>query len=202
MKKAFTLAEVLITLGIIGVVTAMTIPALITNYQKHATETKVKTFYSKINQAIQLSIANGNNPVGSIIIGKAYSYNENLDFLKTFVYPYMKVSEYYSCYETGYNHNAVCSEMLDGGIMLFYIDGNGGDIIYYPSKKDIQNSVNIPRRRFWFQFGKTWRNGANPPEYVEPYSEPNDCYIGCPRCLGCTTILAKNGWKITKDYPW
>ena len=29
MKKAFTLAEVLITLGIIGVVVAMTLPALI-----------------------------------------------------------------------------------------------------------------------------------------------------------------------------
>lgn len=36
MKKnlGFTLAEVLITLGIIGVVAAMTIPMLITNYQK------------------------------------------------------------------------------------------------------------------------------------------------------------------------
>ena len=31
---AFTLAEVLITLGIIGVVAALTMPALITNYQK------------------------------------------------------------------------------------------------------------------------------------------------------------------------
>ena len=33
MKKGFTLAEVLITLGIIGVVAAMTIPTLIANYQ-------------------------------------------------------------------------------------------------------------------------------------------------------------------------
>lgn len=34
MKKAFTLAEVLITLGIIGVVAAITLPTLIANYQK------------------------------------------------------------------------------------------------------------------------------------------------------------------------
>lgn len=34
MKKAFTLAEVLITLGIIGVVAAMTMPTLIANHQK------------------------------------------------------------------------------------------------------------------------------------------------------------------------
>lgn len=33
-KKAFTLAEVLITLGIIGIVAAITIPNLIANYQK------------------------------------------------------------------------------------------------------------------------------------------------------------------------
>ena len=33
MKKAFTLAEILITLGIIGVVAAMTIPTLVANYR-------------------------------------------------------------------------------------------------------------------------------------------------------------------------
>ena len=51
MKKlAFTLAEVLITLVIIGVVAAMTIPTLVTNADKKATATKLKVFYSKINQ--------------------------------------------------------------------------------------------------------------------------------------------------------
>lgn len=34
MKKGFTLAEVLITLGIIGVVASMTIPTLIAKHQK------------------------------------------------------------------------------------------------------------------------------------------------------------------------
>ena len=47
MKKAFkagfTLAEVLITLGIIGVVAAMTIPTLMTAYQKKTDRYKVKT---------------------------------------------------------------------------------------------------------------------------------------------------------------
>ena len=41
MKKAFTLAEVLITLGIIGVVAAMTIPSLINAYRERVTVTKV-----------------------------------------------------------------------------------------------------------------------------------------------------------------
>lgn len=41
-RAAFTLAEVLITLGIIGVVAALTIPALISNYQKHVWVAQLK----------------------------------------------------------------------------------------------------------------------------------------------------------------
>lgn len=51
-KKAFTLAEVLITLGIIGVVAAITMPVLINKYQEIVTVTKVKKFYSLMSQAI------------------------------------------------------------------------------------------------------------------------------------------------------
>lgn len=42
MRKAFTLAEVLITLGIIGVVAAITLPTLIQNYQKHVFVTRLQ----------------------------------------------------------------------------------------------------------------------------------------------------------------
>ena len=50
-KAAFTLAEVLITLGIIGVITAITMPSLIQNYQEKATVTKLKKCYSLVSQA-------------------------------------------------------------------------------------------------------------------------------------------------------
>lgn len=40
--KAFTLAEVLITLGIIGVVAAMTLPTLVQRYKEQETVTRVK----------------------------------------------------------------------------------------------------------------------------------------------------------------
>lgn len=50
-RAAFTLAEVLITLGIIGVVAAMTMPSLIQNYQEKATVTKLKKCYSLVSQA-------------------------------------------------------------------------------------------------------------------------------------------------------
>ena len=54
---AFTLAEVLITLGIIGVVAAITLPTVVQNYQKQATVAKLKKAYTTINQAVLLSIA-------------------------------------------------------------------------------------------------------------------------------------------------
>lgn len=58
MKKnytAFTLAEVLITLGIIGVVAAMTLPALVNKYKERELITQVKKTYTSINQALALA---------------------------------------------------------------------------------------------------------------------------------------------------
>ena len=56
-KAAFTLAEVLITLGIIGVVAAMTLPSLIQNYQKKALATQTQKFYSMMSQAVKQYMA-------------------------------------------------------------------------------------------------------------------------------------------------
>jgi len=51
-KKAFTLAEVLVTLTIIGVVAAITVPTVSHNATKHATINTLKTTYSILSQAI------------------------------------------------------------------------------------------------------------------------------------------------------
>ena len=51
-RAAFTLAEVLITLGIIGVVAALTLPTLIQNHQKQVYVTQLKKSYSAMNNAI------------------------------------------------------------------------------------------------------------------------------------------------------
>ena len=61
-KAAFTLAEVLITLGIIGIVAAMTIPTLVANYQKKVLKTQFTKKYAEISQAVLLakSETNGN----------------------------------------------------------------------------------------------------------------------------------------------
>lgn len=54
---AFTLAEVLITLSVIGVVAAMTLPTLIKEYQKHVWVNQLKKSYSMWEQAFQKMLA-------------------------------------------------------------------------------------------------------------------------------------------------
>ena len=59
-KIAFTLAEVLITLGIIGVVAAMTMPSLIQNYQRHVWLTQLKKSYSVLTNGFKAMLAEDN----------------------------------------------------------------------------------------------------------------------------------------------
>ena len=61
-KAAFTLAEVLITLGIIGVVAALTLPNLIANYQNKVLAARAKKAYSSISQAIKMAEAEYGTP--------------------------------------------------------------------------------------------------------------------------------------------
>ena len=61
-KFGFTLAEVLITLGVIGIVAALTLPALITKYKEKEASARLKKFYSTMQQAILLS-ENDNGPI-------------------------------------------------------------------------------------------------------------------------------------------
>lgn len=94
MKKAFTLAEVLITLGIIGVVAAMTMPSLIQNYKERETVSKIKKFYSMINQALLLAI-NENGPVDEWFfaeIDQETGMNVSNKFFE-YLRPYLKIAK-------------------------------------------------------------------------------------------------------------
>ena len=66
IKYGFTLAEVLITLVIIGVIAAMTIPTLMNNTNKQEYVSKLKKTYSTLAQATQKIIADEGMPRGDM----------------------------------------------------------------------------------------------------------------------------------------
>ena len=91
---AFTLAEVLITLGIIGVVAAMTLPALITNHKKKVLPVRLQKFYSTFNNALEMSQAYNGDMAGwnfpTQADGNSGSNEANYKFFDTYIFPYMK----------------------------------------------------------------------------------------------------------------
>ncbi len=68
-KKGFTLAEVLITLAIIGIVAALTIPSVVRNYQ----DTQLKTQFRKAYSTIQRAFEATNYDMG----GRPQCYTDN-----------------------------------------------------------------------------------------------------------------------------
>ena len=108
-QTAFTLAEVLITLGIIGVVAAMTLPTVIKNYQKQSTVNRLKVAYNTLYQAIKLSEADNGNAEGW-----DFSMSGD-DFFDTYIKKYIKFvkiypsTEYASKAKIRYLHGGICN---------------------------------------------------------------------------------------------
>ena len=102
MKKGFTLAEVLITLAIIGVVAALTIPSVIVKTQQQEFKTAAKKAYSVLSQAVQLTevkdgytFANGGlfvqaliNNMNVVKVEKDFSMPEDLTLNTAPMLPY------------------------------------------------------------------------------------------------------------------
>ena len=88
MKRffGFTLAEVLITLGIIGVVAALTMPTLVANYKKRVYVNQLKGTVSLLSQAITKYMADEGVDDLTLI-----DFNENEEKLKYFFNNYLKV---------------------------------------------------------------------------------------------------------------
>ena len=135
-KKAFTLAEVLITLGIIGVVAAMTLPALISLYQKKIVETRLEHTYSLISQALKMAEADyGDSQYWMRDSAGPVADNDGLHnvmdtFFQTYLTPYLKGSDYstidgYGLFKYGYNISGFSKAQvnkiirLDNGVFLF-----------------------------------------------------------------------------------
>lgn len=213
MKKiGFTLAEVLITLGIIGIVAAMTLPVLMSSYKKHVIKTKLMKFYSVMNQAVQMSeVENGD---------KFYWDFNNLQtrmFWDRYLAKYVKVIK--------------SADMLDENgspmVIAYFADGsrvdiraNGRDYLFYVNSKKTEDAVRgVDVFAFVFypnaSIGYTERLKYTYKKGVEPYAWEwdgereslfNNSVYGCNSTSGtnnlyCTKLIQLNNWKIPNDYP-
>lgn len=78
MKKGFTLAEVLITLVIIGVIAAMTIPTLMNSTNQQEFRVGLKKAISAVNQAVSLNYALEGKSIGDTDLDSSAGVVANL----------------------------------------------------------------------------------------------------------------------------
>ncbi len=94
-EQGFTLAEVLITLGVIGIIAAMTLPSLIANHRKQVTLTKVKQTYNILNNALERAKVDYDTDVNNWYIPQNGSQLEkSMFFVEKYMLPYLNVSHY------------------------------------------------------------------------------------------------------------
>ncbi|MBR1753460.1 type II secretion system protein, partial [bacterium] len=206
--RGFTLAEVLITLGIIGVVAALTIPTLISNNNKRIVETRLAKFYSTINQAIELSeVENGDKTKWDLLSTNA---DDNIAWFNKYLEPYLKTTK-------------VVAE--NGGSSIYFPDGSMSRFsingwYFYPKANDYgkQTSKQVSymfnfRPRCYVGQDEVCKYHLN--KGLEPYkfewdgteeSLKNHASFGCYSETSsshnyCTALIQMHNWKIPDDYP-
>ena len=195
-EKTFTLAEVLITLVIIGIIAAITVPVIMENHRKIETAARVKKFYSNISNMINLIKVDNGVEYLRYYGDTDYLTSENI--LK--YHSYTKILPH-----TG---NSLVLLLNDGSKLTtgfwstieFTIDTNGdkkpnkcGYDIFSVSLGENNSSNQIS----FNCFGNTreevieaLKEGAN---YTDSACGQSDCY---------TNLLMMDGWEFKDDYPW
>ena len=125
-QEAFTMAEVLITLAIIGIVAALTIPQVLAKHKKAVVETELKKAFSVLNQAIARSEVD--NESAAYWEWAAVSGREGKErFFDKYFRPYLSVTGNYS------------SNIGAGSARFVPISGAGESLAWY------YNNNNNPR---------------------------------------------------------
>ena len=86
--NGFTLAEVLVTLGIIGVVSAMTVPTLVQNYQRKSYVTQLHKVYNEVGQACERYVSDN----GYVSLRESRLFNNQAEMAR-FATTYFKVTK-------------------------------------------------------------------------------------------------------------
>ena len=204
-KTAFTLAEVLITLGIIGVVAALTLPALINNYEKSIVETRMQKFYTNINAALKLSIVENGDMVDWAFPQNYYDADGSEKFFNMYLKNNLQYLKTVSRVTTSWPTNGIEVDLNDGSAFVL----SGTWITYYPNANKKQRSG---VDSFIFIINKNG-NSVIPHGNELKLSENtlkkvNDVSYSCNGNThrdynrSCAAYIMQNGWKIPKYYPW
>ena len=227
-KKAFTLAEVLITLGVIGVVAALTIPTLIQNYQKKQVVESLKAAYSIFSGVIQsakLDYGDVENWDWNLLVSSDRGPTDGNEFVNRYILPYIKVVPAKLAYQQ--------AKQLDGSIVssgtsmyLYkpkYVLTNGMTFSYYANWGYSDNhslvlSIDIngykrPNRMGRdlfifsisqsspnFRFGYNLSSNVKREDLLKSNGECSKDYVGAG--WGCSALIMIDGWQIKDDYPW
>ena len=222
MKNGFTLAEVLITLGIIGIVAAITLPIIIQNYKKYIVETRLKKFYATMTTAI----VKAESKHGESANWDTLTHGGSTPWFEKYLISEFEIIEKIDIPIERINAE---SKMLPGDTFYILKDGsgfvfNGNGITYFINAKDFYNctfKTCYGTKFFGFEYKQNGSyayrfisKGAkelahlnsNSLEHALKYGNGGGCG-GCyyenetkPACY-CTYIIQRNGWKIPKDYP-
>ena len=216
--SAMTLAEVLITLGIIGVIAAMTIPNLISNYQKTQTIERLKKQYTSLAQAFKQSETdNGPSSYWDYGFGGTLTPRQSFD---TYWAPYLIIAKYCSTSaECGYgttmyksiagsNVLTIASPtsrttvILADGSVLIVMASSGGAVAKHVYL-DL-NGAKEPNKfgKDLFMFLPDQDHGFMPYRYnLNITAINNDCKVGGYGEL-CAAKIMKEGWEMADEYPW
>ncbi len=217
--KAFTLAEVLITLAIIGIVAALTIPAVVLNYQKQEVIARLKKTYSALANTTNLAIAE-EGPITSWVL----EFNKSKEFAEKYLIPFLKVSK--NCeYNTNgdckfaikYINNTQAQNQLGSDWARFYLhDGTLVSVLATNLGRaelfiDIngQRKPNILGKDIFFL---TYRvtMAYNLGKFIGSCGScdretllTEDASWACTKTgHDCMTLIMLDGWQIKDDYPW
>lgn len=213
----------MITLTIIGVVAALTMPALIQKHQKLTTVTKLKETYSLLQQAIKLSEVD-NDTVSNWDFGEV-GCNGATEFTEQYIAPYLKVTKKCICDDT--NECKVTATSMNDSTStsdtdyytsygrsekLFLSNGNIISISRAPGTNfpifviDINGKTKpnaLGKDVFEFDFynnGKLSPRGAGHNK-EKLKTEPNGCHKNGTGAF-CASLIILDNWQITDDYPW
>ena len=223
-KYGFTLAEVLITLGIIGIVAAMTMPSLIANYQKKQTSAQLKKAYSPFAQALVSSQYENGNSSEWETTEPSSTYDDNLKYFETYWKPYLRIVKMCKTmaecgYDiTGYAALADRNTFNRYGQVInvpgfIYGDGTYAYIRPYPlndSRETLQLlsiDLNGPKKPNIigidvFQFEINTSKGVITGFGAKENCTINKVFENTERSRACGGKILSDGWEILSDYPW